>query len=296
MRTVYGSLKNCSLKVTVITYLATIRHITIYSIQCLIMLHCHRKTLAKKPTLGQAKCFVKLLVTPFPLPVELHSRYIEAGGIEGNWRVILTGKGNRHIYHWQRSVGWRARDGIDSWHVVGTVFRWVIVCCPGLLFLPSFLPWHFFLDSSIQNVHQVYKACYIFSECLVSLFMKRKLAITHSLLTLVAPLVSALTINPPAGVIAGGTIDFTWITAPGDPYVNQTLTPFPFLTVFLAPTVTSTWLTKNLIFSTPFPNMLSYRWVLLVCSAHRPRLFLLGMLHIVSISVLCFWVTVQWRL
>lgn len=101
-------------------------------------------------------------------------------------------------------------------------------------------------------------------------------------LVTVAPLVSALTINPPTSVTSGGTINFSWLTAPGDPYVNQTFTPFP-LTIFLGPFVTSPCSTQKRIFSTSFPRTLTYPWVLLVCSA---RMFLLGMLYIVV--CLCF--------
>ena len=66
-------------------------------------------------------------------------------------------------------------------------------------------------------------------------FYKKKLTILGSLLVPVTPLVSALTINTPTGVTSGGTFNLSWVTAPGDPYVNQTLTLSPAFTVSLAP-------------------------------------------------------------
>ena len=62
---------------------------------------------------------------------------------------------------------------------------------------------------------------------LLSFIYKKRLTILRSLLVLVASLVSALTINPPTVVTSGGTISISWVTAAGDPYVNQTLTLSP---------------------------------------------------------------------
>jgi len=52
-----------------------------------------------------------------------------------------------------------------------------------------------------------------------------------SLLVLVAPLVSALTISAPTNVTSGGVFTIRWTSATGDPYVNQnvqSLFRFPF--------------------------------------------------------------------
>ena len=117
------------------------------------------------------------------------------------------------------------------------------------------------------------------------LFIKRKrLTFFRRSLVLVAPLVSALTVNPPTGVISGGTINFSWVTAAGDPYVNQILIPsFPLLTVFLAPKSSWSCSTQPSTIRSSLPTMLTYRLVILLGSA---RLFLLGMSYIVSVCAL----------
>ena len=68
-------------------------------------------------------------------------------------------------------------------------------------------------------------------ECLSIIYLK-KLTVLRSLLVLVAPLASALSLTTPTGVVVGGLININWTTVPSDPYVNRTLPLFPFLLCF----------------------------------------------------------------
>ena len=117
----------------------------------------------------------------------------------------------------------------------------------------------------------------------VFIYIKR-LTILRSLLVVVASLVSALTLNTPTSVTSGGTINISWATVAGDPYVNQTLTPSPLLTVFLALPSRWSWLTHHSMIRSPFSTVLTHRLVVFLYDA---RMFLLGMLYIVAVSVLC---------
>ena len=68
-----------------------------------------------------------------------------------------------------------------------------------------------------------------FSYSVCDFIYKKKTRHLRSLLVLVAPLASALTLNTPTNVSSGAVVTITWTAAADDPYVNQTLILFPFL-------------------------------------------------------------------
>jgi hypothetical protein len=91
----------------------------------------------------------------------------------------------------------------------------------------------------------------------------QKKLIFFSVLALVAPLVSALTVSVADGATSGGNITINWTTDSSDPYVDHTSTPLPFpLTAFLVPPGRSSWSTHHLTMTSASPTMLIQRLIL----------------------------------